>query len=504
MQAQPGKRRLTDLQLLLLLAAVRLIIHLLTNNQYGFHRDALAFLDNGQHLAWGYIAYPPLTPFIGRIGLELFGLSLVGIKSLAALAQCAGMVLTGLMVKELGGGRWAQVVAAIAATISIMSLMMSTLFQYISFDYLWWVLTIYFFIRLLKTNNPRWWLGVGCGFGLGMMTKYTMLYLVAAIVITVLFTQLRSHLKSPWLWAGVGLSLLIFLPNLIWQIQHQFASIEFLTAIRARDIQIGRADGFFSQQLYVNLNPLTLPLFLSGIYYFFFTSSGSRYRAVGWLFILVLVLFGLSRGRFYYAAPVYPMILAGGAVLAEQWLTNQLSQQQRLANQLLGGLLIVGAIVGVVLALPVAPINSAIWDVTSDVHDNFVEQVGWEEMTQKVAAIYNAEVEKRPSLGIIAGNYGEAGALNLYGPSYGLPTAISPVNSYWNRGFGENPPEAAIALGFTKSALETYFGGCTVVGKNDNAFGVFNEESRFSPDIYLCEDLREPWEQIWPKIRSFG
>ena len=504
MKNSPNKRSLSDWQFLLLLAVGRFVVHLLTNNQYGFHRDALAFLDNGQHLAWGYVAYPPLTPFIGRIGLELFGLSLVGIKSLAALAQCVGMVLTGLMTKELGGGRRAQIVASVAAASALMSLIMSTLFQYISFDYLWWVLTIYCFIKLLKTDNPRWWLGVGWGIGLGMMTKYTMLFLVVAIITAVLLTKLRSHLQSPWLWAGVGLSLLIFLPNLIWQIQNEFVSLEFLATIRARDVQIGRADSFFSQQFYVNLNPLTVPLFFLGLYYYFFAPDGVRYRAIGWIYIMTLAMFGVSQGRFYYMAPAYPMMLAGGAVLGERWLASLTLKRQRLVSRLTVGFLAIGVIIGVALTLPVAPINSALWAITSNIHDNFVEQIGWEAMAQTVGEIYEQTARERPSLGVVVGNYGEAGALNLYGPRYGLPTAISPVNSYWNRGYGENPPEAVITLGFAQTDLGTYFATCTLVGKNNNVFGVANEESRFAPDIFLCEGLREPWEQIWPKIRSFG
>jgi 4-amino-4-deoxy-L-arabinose transferase-like glycosyltransferase len=505
MKNDTQKRTLTDLQLLLLLAAGRFVLHLLTNNQYGFHRDALAFLDNGQHLAWGYVAYPPLTPFIGRLGLELFGLSLVGIKSLAALAQCIGMVLTGLMAKELGGSRRAQVIAAVAAAIALMSLIMSTLFQYIAFDYLWWVLTIFCLVKLLKTENPRWWLGVGCGIGLGMMTKYTILFLVVAIVVTVLFTKrLRVQLKSPWLWAGVGLSLLIFLPNLIWQIQHAFISLEFLAAIRARDVQIGRAEGYLSQQFYVNINPLTVPLFLFGLYYYFFAPGGVAYRAIGWIYLVTLALFGLSQGRFYYMAPAYPMILAGGAVQGERWLAGLTPKRQKLASRLTVGFLVVGAIIGIALTLPIAPINSALWDVTRGIHDNFVEQIGWEEMAQTVGQIYAREETNYTSLGIFVGNYGEAGALNLFGPRYGLPTVISPVNSNWERGYGQNPPEAVIALGFSKDFLDTLFQSCQFVAKNGNEYGVENEESRFSPDIFLCADLREPWEKIWPQIRSFG
>lgn len=505
MENEQTKQSLSDWQLLLLLAAGRFLIHLLTNNQYGFHRDALAFLDNGQHLAWGYVAYPPLTPFIGRLGLELFGLSLVGIKSLAALAQCVGMVLTGLMAKELGGGRRAQVVAAVAAAISLTSLIMSTLFQYISFDYLWWVLILYCLIRLLKSDDARWWLGIGAGIGLGMMTKYTVLFLVAAIVITVLLNgRLRAHLKSPWLWVGAGLSLLIFLPNLLWQIQHDFVSLEFLQAIRARDIEIGRAEGYLSQQFFVNLNPLTLPLFLLGLYYYFFSPAGARYRLIGWIYLITLALFGLSQGRFYYMAPAYPMMLAGGAVFGERWLATISPKRQKLVGRLNAGLLLVGGIIGIALALPIAPVNSGLWDVTSDIHDNFVEQIGWEEMAQNVAGIYDQEAANYTTLGILTRNYGEAGAINLYGPRYGLPTAISPVNSYWLRGYGSNPPDAVIALGFSQESLDPFFTNCRIVGKNENSQNVANEETMFHPDIFLCEQPLRPWEEVWPDIQSFG
>ncbi len=504
MNTKTSKQTLTDWQLLLLLAATRLLFHVFTNNQYGFHRDALAFLDNGQHLAWGYVAYPPLTPFVGRVGLELFGLSLVGIKSLAALAQCVAMVFTGLMAKELGGGRGAQVVTAVAAGISLMSLFMSTLFQYISFDYLWWVLAMYAFIRLLNSDNPRWWLALGAAFGLGMMTKYTMLFLVTAVLLTVLFSrQLRAHLKSPWLWAGAALSLLIFLPNLIWQVQNNFVSLEFLTTIRARDVALGRTEGYLAQQFYVNLNPITVPLFLLGVYFYLGRGNG-RFRPVVWIYFITLALFGVSQGRFYYLAPAYPMILAGGAVAGERWLAGQSANRQKVWRWVTGGLLAVGAAIGVALALPVAPINSGWWEITSSIQDNFAEQIGWEEMAQNVAEIYTQQAPNYANLAILAGNYGEAAALNLYGPGYGLPTAVSPVNSFWERGYGTPAPDAVIVLGFSESFLRGQFGQCTVVGQNSNSFGVANEESEFSPDIFLCEEALEPWEQFWPKLRAFG
>lgn len=495
--------QLSDFQMLILIAAIRFIIHLMTNNQYGFHRDALAFLDNGQHLSWGYVEYPPLTPFIGRIGLELFGLSLVGIKGLAALAQCISMVLAGLIAKELGGSRRAQVITAVAVAVAPMSLIMSTLFQYISFDFLWWVMAAYCMVRLLKSDDPRWWLGIGAAIGLGMMTKYTMVFLVAGIVVAVLITKARQYLKSRWLWAGVFLSLLIFLPNLIWQIQHDFISFEFLSTISARDAQLGRTEGYFSQQLYVNTNPLLIFLWVMGLYYYLFSQDGAKYRPMGWLYLVPLLLFWVAGGRFYYMAPAYPMLVAAGVVMGERWLAKLTERRRRYAYGLVYGLTAVGAVIGAILMLPVFPINSDLWNFQADVHDNFVEQIGWDELAENVAEIYADNLPANPSLGILAGNYGEAAAIDLYGKAYDLPPVISPVNTYWYRGFGSGP-DAVIAVGFSETALAAYFVECALVGQNVNSYGVANEESIAHPDIFLCLGTRASWVDNWPEIQRFG
>lgn len=491
-----------DLYLLLLLATIRFLIHLLTNGQYGFHRDALAFLDHGRHLDWGYVAYPPLTPFIGRIAQVLFGLSLVGVRAFAALAQCVGMVVAGLMAKALGGGRRAQIVTAVAAAIAPMSVIMSVLFQYISFDYLWWVLIAYGMIRLLKSQNPRWWLFIGVFIGLGAMTKYTIAFYIAGLVAGVLLTNNRRYLTSPWLWGGVGLAVLIFLPNLIWQIQHQFISLEFLDAIHTRDVAIGRAEGYFSQQLYVNANPFTLPLWIAGLY-FYFSPQGARYRPLGYMYAVPLILFWLAEGRFYYMAPAYPMLLAAGAVVGERWVHSRSAAQQRLIPPITYGLLTVGAAISAFLMMPLAPVHSAAWEMVSEVHDNFTEQIGWEDLTATVAGIYTAEAESSSEVvGILAGNYGVAAALNLYGPQYNLPPAISPVNSYWYRGYGTPTLEVVVAVGFTAETLAPFFGDCTQVGEVTNQYGVENDE--YGRPIFVCRELLAPWEEIWPQVQSFG
>lgn len=496
---------LSDLNILILLAVVRMSVHLLTNNQYGFHRDELAVLDDARFLALGYVAYPPFTVFIGRMALELFGPSLVGIRLFSALAQSIAMVLTGLMTRELGGSRRAQVVAAVAAAIAPMSLIMGAMFQYIAFDYLWWVLIAYLIIRLLKSDDPRWWLGIGAVIGLGMMTKYTMAVYVAGIVVGVIVTRTRRHLKSPWLWGSVALSLLIFLPNLIWQIQHNFISLEFQSAIHARDVQSGRADDFLLMQLVVSANPFTLLLWITGLYFYFRSAVGARYRALGWMYLTSLVLFLILQGRFYYMSPAYPMLMAAGAVVGERWLTQLSTRWSRIGLGVVWGSLVAGATLAAVLMLPVAPINSAIWDMTSQVHDNFVEQIGWPELVTTVADVYTTlPPDDKPLAGILAGNYGEAGAINLYGPDYGLPEAISGINSYWLRGYGDPPPQVLIVMGFSRETAERIFTTCDVAGRVTNPYNVENEETRFHPDIFVCRGLRMTWPEFWEQVKVFG
>src|SRR5258705_5712446 len=216
----------SDLVFLTFVALATVLVHLVLGARYGFHRDELATLDDARHLAWGYIAYPPVTPFFGRLSLTLFGTSLAGFRFFAAVAQAIAVVLTGLMARELGGQRGAQLVAAAAAV--PFCLAGGALMQYVSFDYLFWALTAYFVVRLLRSDDPRWWLAIGCSIGLGAMTKYTMGILALGIVAGVLLTGARKYLGSKWLWFGVAASLMVFLPNFLWQAQHHFISLEFL------------------------------------------------------------------------------------------------------------------------------------------------------------------------------------------------------------------------------------------------------------------------------------
>ena len=495
----------SDLGILILLAGVRCLPLLLTNGQLGWHRDELDTLANARTLTWGYVSYPPVAPFIARVALTLFGPSMASVRLFSTLAQAIALVLAGLMARELGGRRWAQVAAAVAVMIAPYALLEGVLFHYSSFDYLWWVLIAYLMIRLLKSDDPRWWLGIGAVIGVGMLTKYTMAYLVAGIVAGVLLTRARRYLASPWLWRGVGLAVFLVLPNLIWQIQHDFISLEFLSSIHARDVRAGRTEGFLVEQLIFATNPVTVPLWVAGLYFYFFAKMGRNYRLIGWMYLVPFVLLLVTKGRSYYLAPAYPMLFAGGAVLIEQGLVALPARRARIVEGIIWGAFAIGGLLYAVIALPIAPVNSRAWDIASGINGELKEQIGWPELVETVAGIYAAlPAEDKPRAGILAGNYGEQGAIDLYGPAYGLPKAISGVNSYWLRGYGDPPPQTLIVIGFSFVEAQSLFESCRTAGLVTNRFGVKNEETREHPVIQLCRGPRQPWPELWPRLRSFG
>lgn len=491
----------SDTTILVCLAVATVVVHVLTGGRYGFHRDELATLDDARHLAWGYVAYPPVTPFFGRLSLTLFGTSLAGFRFFAALAQAGAVLLTGLMARELGGGRSAQLVAATAAV--PFCLASGALMQYVAFDYLFWVLTAYFVARLLRSDEERWWIAIGCAIGLGMMTKYTMGFFVIGVVVAVLMTQNRRHLGSKWLWIGVVLSILIFLPNLIWQTHHHFISLDFLRQIHERDVRIGRTQDFLPGQLKLTL--LAAPLWCAGLFFCLVSKAGSRFRMLGWMYVVLLTLFVIAKGRSYYLAAAYPMLYAAGSVWGEEQLRSLSRVWVGCVRALVWIALAVDVILIAAITIPSAPVNSPLWKFASKNNGDLVEELGWPELTQKVAQIRDSLPEQdRARLGILAGNYGEAGAINLYGPGFQLPQAISGINSFWQRGYGNPPPETLIVLGISRGFLERNFASCQIAGHTPNPYGVENEETRDHPDIYVCRGLRQSWPDFWRDFQYYG
>jgi 4-amino-4-deoxy-L-arabinose transferase-like glycosyltransferase len=504
--AEPEQKTVrADLRVLLLLALASVTIHTATNGQYGFHRDELQTLDDARHLDWGFVVYPPVTPAIARLELMLFGTSLIGFRFFAAVAVSAAMVVAGLIAKELGGGRREQVLAAVATCLAPVALAQGAVFQYVSFDYLWGVLATYFLVKLCKSGDARWWVAIGLVLGLGMETRYTAGFWTLGIVAAVLLSDLRKHLASKWIWLGVALAVLLFLPNVLWQAHHHWISLDFLKHLHERDVRQGRNKGFLLGQVLLCLNIATVPLAAMGLWFLSAKEQGRKYAAVGWMVLATFLLFWIAKARFYYTAPIYPALLAAGSVASGNWMkTAKPAITKSVIAFRWTAMLLVGAVFAV-FVMPVAPFGGAAWRVTSKLHDQFREQIGWTDLADTVARVYNSlPPEERARTGILTGNYGEGGALNLYGPSRGLPFAMSGTNSFWYRGYDPREPQTIIAVGLEKEEVEANFSSCSVVAKNTNQLGVENEESRDHPDIYLCRGLKSTWPEFWKKFQRYG
>lgn len=480
------------------------LLHIATNGRYGFHRDELQFLSDARHWDWGFVPYPPFTPTVERISLSLFGLSLVGLRIVSVLFQAAAIVISGLMARELGGGRLAQVSAAICVALSPLPIFEGTEFQYSSFDYLWWVCIAYFVIRLLKSGNPRWWLAIGAGIGLGMQTKYTMAFYVSGIVAGVLLTRARRYLSSPWLWEGVVLSVLIFLPNLIWQIRHDFISLHFLQSIHARDVGEGRAKGFFSGQFLICANLFAAPLWIAGLIGYF---RDRQYRMLAWMYAVPLALFVIGKGRDYYLAPAYPMLIAMGAVKAEHWLAPMPKMRRFAIAGVFFTLLSLMGVYACAILVPFAS-DGALKKFALSRNGDLREEIGWEDLVRNIAAIRDALPQnEREHVGIVVRNYGEAGAIELLGAPYHLPPPISGTNSAWLRGYPDPPPTMLIVVGTTREGADSRYTACRLAGHNTNSLetlGLKNEESRYHPDIFVCGPPRLPWPAFWKDFQAFG
>jgi hypothetical protein len=336
-----------------------------------------------------------------------------------------------------------------------------------------------------------------------MLTKYTMGFFAVAVAVGVVLTPARRHLRSKWLWYGVAISLLIFLPNVLWQAQHHFVSLDFLKHIHERDIRIGRTKDFLPDQLKFTL--LGFPLWLAGLYFYLFSPKGGRFRTLGWMYLIPLALFVIAKGRGYYLAAAYPMLYAGGSVLGEHWLASMRRSWAIAFRALAWTALLADIVFFGAFLLPVGQINSRWWNVANQIQGDYREELGWQELTQTVAQIRDSlPAEDRAHLGILAGNYGEAGAINLYGERYGLPRAISGINSFWARGYGDPPPQTLIIIGLSRRFLEKNFASCQLAGHTWNQFGVKNEETEDHPDIFVCRGLRDSWPDFWKDFQYYG
>lgn len=491
----------SELFILIAIAALLALAHIATNGRYEFHRDELQFLSDARHLDWGFVAYPPFTPFIVHLGLSIFGLSLIGLRLFSVLAQAVVIVISGKMARDFGGSRVAQVATAISVGLSGLPMFEATEFQYTSFSFLWWILVCWCTVRLLKTDNPRWWIGIGFAIGLGLMTKYSLVFFVIGLLVGLALSRARRYFLDPWFWGGVLVCLVIFSPNILWLIRHDFVSYHFLQHIHARDVGEGRADGYWTLQLLLDANPFAIPLCLIGLVAFF---RESRYRMLAWMYVVPVLVFWINKGRFYYVAEAYPIMIAMGAAVVERWLARRSSALRlTLESAYFVGVLAAGALAAALL-VPIAT-SGSLHDFALKNNGDLREEIGWDDLVRSVATVRDSlPAEQQSNYGILVGNYGEAGAIENLGGPYHLPPPISLTNSFYLRSYPAVPPSALIVIGWSQQEAGRDFTGCRNAGRISNQLGVKNEESQQHPNIFVCGPPRQGWPDFWKTHQRFG
>jgi len=474
------------------LAASVLLLHLVTNAQYDFHRDSLYYLDSARHPAWGYVDYPPVTPTIARLSLFLFGASVWGLRLWPSLAGSLMVVLAALIAYELGGGRSARLLAAVGAATSLVLLGANWLFQTVTFDQVVWLTGLWILARLVRTSDRRLWLALGATFGIGLETKYTVIALIFGIVLGVLATPLRRDLATPWPWIAAGIALVIFLPNLAWQAANDWPSVQYtLNHKSAQSVDFSPIT-FLSEQLAL-IGPVAIPVWIAGLWWLL---KSSERRTLG-IAAAVAFLIYLFAGKSYYVGPLHPFLIAAGSCALEAWTATR----RRWLRPATAVALTLQAGVFLPVALPVLPEAAMARSPLPGARKDFADTIGWHDLVGQVAGIYDSlSPDQRKTAVILANNYGEAGAVNTYGPPLGLPTAVSGELSYyyWKPASLDGP---IIAIGFDPVFLGTLFETCESRGTVTNSYGLPNEE--FGAPLTLCRGPRVPLDSIWERLKVF-
>ena len=498
------------MRIALILAVLKLAIQLVAIPGYGIFRDELYYLACGRHLAWGYVEFPPLTPFLARLVTTAFGDGLFAIRLPMALAGAALVLLTGLLVRELGGGRFAQWLAGLAVIAAPVWLLSHHLLSPNGFDPLFWMGCAWLFIRYVKTGDTRLWLWFGLVAGIGLLNKHAILFFGFALVAGMLLAPARRAFRERNFWLGGAIAFLIFLPHLVWQVRTGFPLIEFLrNAERVKNYIPSPVEFFLGQA--VMLQPLLVPLWLAGLAFFFFTRAGKPYRALGWTWLIVFVLMVLLHGKPYYLVPAYPMLLASGAVLAESAI------ERRGWNRLEPAIAALVAIAGAVtlpLALPVLPVESYIryaaflgfQDVRTERHQMgplpqvFADMFGWEAMAVRVAEVYHTLTPGEQARAVVfAQNYGEAAAIDYYARRFGLPPAISGHNNYYLWGPGR-AADVVIVIGGRPADCRKAFADVQQAGVVFHPYAMPYENNR---PIWICRRPLVVIRDIWPTVKHF-
>jgi len=489
-----------------------LLVHLLTNGRYGYFRDELYYIACGRHLAFGYVDQPPLSILLLRLSQLLLGDSLFAIRFLPALAGAGIVALTGVIARELGGGAWAIALACAGSLCALFNLAVGNFFSMNAFEPLFWMGAVYLLVRIINGGSPMLWLWFGVLLGLGLENKHSTAFFAAGILVGLVLTPERRHFAQKWIWFGALIAFVLALPNVLWEARYHWPTYELLSNIAHSNKNVALSPVQFIAQQAVFLNPGTLPLWLGGLFWLFGSRDGRRYRVIGIIYLVTLSEFIVLHGKSYYLAPAYPMLFAAGGVAVERIFATRL-------RWIKPALLTVVLVTGALFAPTVLPILSPDKLVaymraihmdlprtetshTEALPQLFADQFGWEQMVGSVAHVYHhlpPEDQKRAA--IFCQNYGEAGAIDFFGPRLGLPPAISGHQNYFLWGPRDWNGEVILVLDTNDDDERELFVFVEDLGQIVSSPWAMPFERR--RHLYFCRDLKMSVRELWPRVRKW-
>jgi 4-amino-4-deoxy-L-arabinose transferase-like glycosyltransferase len=492
------------------IATAKLCLHLLTASRYGPFRDEIYYVACSEHLGAGYVDHPPLIAFLTWFARHAFGDSLFALRLLPAVAGAGLVMLTGALAREMGGGRFAQAMAALAVLFVPYYLILQHWMTMNAFEPLIWAACAWCVVRAINTENPRFCLLFGLLAGVGLENKYSIAFFLVGVVAGLLATPARHFFRSRWFWMGVGTSIAIFIPNLVWLIRHGFPFLELMHNVRMSGRDVTRPPlAFLADQALVH-NPLLFPLWAGGLLWLLAAAQGRRYRVLGIAFLFVFGALMLLKGKNYYVSPVYPMLFAAGSV-AFEGITKSRWKPARYAY---AAAVIIFSLIIMPIMVPILPVASYVeyqrflsYPPPQSEHQPngvlpqyFADEFGWEEMARvTAAAFYRLSPEDREKAVIFANNYGDAAAIDFYGPGLGLPRAVCPHQSYWLWEPQKASGDVFLVLGSDGTGDREHFATVEAAGRVEHPYSRLDEHFT----LWLCRDLKFDLRQSWPGMKRW-
>jgi hypothetical protein len=482
--------------------AVVFAVLLALSTRYGFHRDELYFMECARHLQASYVDQPVLTPLIAWVSLKLFGVSLLGLRLWPALAAWATVIIAGLTAREFGGGRRAQLLAALATATMPAVIGSDHLFGPTAFDILAWAALALVAVRIGRTGDTRWWLAGGLVLGLGLANKHSIGFFAVALFIGALLSGGRRLVLNRWFLAGAAIAVAFTIPDIWWQAQHQWATIAMTRALGQENGGAGNITTWVVGQLLMTALAMAV-VWVAGLR-FLWRSERPLWRALAWAYAILFVFFALTTGsKIYYLAGAYIYLVGAGAVAIDGWLA---ARKARLRTLMVATAVTFAITVPVVL--PVLPAKDL--GGTEKLNSVLAESVGWPQLVSTVRTVwFSLPAGQRANAVIFTSNYGEASAINILGQGTGLPQAVSGHNTYWWWGPGNPHATTVVAVmpgpedgGGDAAYLGQFFTSVRAVATLSNPYGLHNQE--WHGHVYLCTGPRHPWGQMWPQLRSYS